>query len=75
MLDYIVLGILQGIFEWLPISSEGIVALLSQFLQKGNPVDVALFLHLGTLLVVLIYRKFRQEFDRGIIPLLSSRNF
>ncbi len=58
MLTYFILGILQGIFEWIPISSEGIVALVSQFLLKGfNPVDVALFLHLGTLLAVLIYFK------------------
>lgn len=60
MLDYIILGILQGIFEWLPISSEGIVALTSHFLIKDlNPVDVALFLHLGTLVAVLIY--FRKD--------------
>ncbi len=60
MLDYIILGILQGIFEWLPISSEGIVALTSNFLIKDiNPIDVALFLHLGTLFAVLIY--FRKD--------------
>jgi len=60
MWDYAFLGILQGIFEWIPISSEGIVALTSQFLiEKINPVDVALFLHLGTLFAVLIY--FRKD--------------
>jgi undecaprenyl-diphosphatase len=56
MWDYIFLGVLQGIFEWLPISSEGIVALTSNFLKKDiNPIDIALFLHLGTLLAVMIY--------------------
>lgn len=56
MWDYIFLGIIQGIFEWLPISSEGIVALSSQFLMKElNPIDIALFLHLGTVFTVLIY--------------------
>ncbi len=60
MLFYSLLGVLQGIFEWLPISSEGIVAMASQFLVEGqNPVEMALFLHLGTLLAVLIY--FREE--------------
>ena len=60
MLIYIILGIVQGIFEWIPISSEGVVALLSKFLiEDFNPVDLALFLHLGTFLAVLIY--FRED--------------
>jgi undecaprenyl-diphosphatase len=53
---YSILGILQGIFEWIPISSEGVVALASQFLKAGvNPVDFALFLHIGTLAAALVY--------------------
>lgn len=56
MWEYILLGILQGVFEWLPISSEGVVALFSNFLVKDfNAVDVAIFLHLGTFFAVLIY--------------------
>lgn len=54
--EYITLGILQGIFEWLPISSEGVVALFSNFLiPELNAIDVAIFLHAGTLLAVIIY--------------------
>lgn len=60
MTNYLILGIIQGVFEWIPISSEGIVALVSQFLFKqANPIDVALFLHLGTFLAVLVY--FRKD--------------
>ena len=60
MWDYIILGVLQGFFEWIPISSEGIVALASQmFIADVNPIDAALFLHLGTLLAVLVY--FRKD--------------
>ncbi|MBU1045977.1 undecaprenyl-diphosphate phosphatase [Patescibacteria group bacterium] len=56
MIIYILLGVIQGIFEWIPISSEGVVALASQFLVKSvNPVDIALFLHLGTFLAVMAY--------------------
>jgi undecaprenyl-diphosphatase len=52
----ILAGILQGIFEWLPISSEGVVSLFSHFFIKEiNPVDFSLVLHLGTLFAVLIY--------------------
>lgn len=65
MLDfsYIILGILQGIFEWVPISSEGITALTSQFLIKEiSPIDMALFLHLGTFFAVLVY--FRNDWKK-----------
>jgi len=56
MFIFLILGIVQGIFEWLPISSEGVVALFSQWLIADfNPIDIALFLHLGTLLAVLVY--------------------
>jgi len=55
----IILGILQGIFEWLPVSSEGIVALAGYLFNIDNPIDTALFLHLGTLLAVLVY--FRKD--------------
>lgn len=55
-IDYIIAGVLQGIFEWLPVSSEGVVSLFSDFsLEQANNVDFALFLHLGTVLAVMIY--------------------
>ncbi len=60
MMDCFVIGVLQGFFEWLPISSEGVVALTVQFLDiKSNPVDIALFAHFGTLLSALVY--FRKD--------------
>jgi len=69
MLDYIVLGIIQGIFEWIPISSQGVVALASQFLIKEvRPLEIALFLHLGTLFAILIY--FKKEW----IEVLAFKN-
>jgi len=66
MVNYIFLGILQGIFEWIPISSEGIVALASHFLIKeANPIDLALFLHLGTFSAVMIY--FRKDWRKVLL--------
>ena len=63
MLSSIILGIIQGIFEWIPISSEAVVALASQVLVKNfNPIDMALFLHLGTLLAMVFY--FRKDWDK-----------
>jgi len=55
MLDYLFLGIVQGIFEWIPISSEGVLVLLASALGKVDPLQTALFLHLGTSLAVLVY--------------------
>lgn len=69
MWEYILAGILQGIFEWLPVSSEGVVALFTNFsLSNLNSVDFALFLHLGTLLAVIIY------FWKDIIDLILLKD-
>jgi undecaprenyl-diphosphatase len=60
-LHAIFLGLLQGVTEFLPISSSGHLALVQFFLginEAGLTFDVAL--HLGTLLGVLIY--FRRDF-------------
>jgi len=66
MLSQIVLGVVQGIFEWIPVSSEGLVALLSKFFfQSSRPLQMALFLHLGTLFAALIY--FRKDWKEIIL--------
>lgn len=56
MYEYILAGILQGIFEWLPVSSEGVVSLFSNFfIINTNAIDFSLVLHMGTMLAVIIY--------------------
>jgi undecaprenyl-diphosphatase len=58
----VAIGILQGIFEWLPISSEGNVALyltVVEGLPEGAAVQYALFLHAGTALAAAVY--YRDE--------------
>ncbi len=67
------LGILQGITEFLPISSSGHLVLAESFLdveQGGLAFDVAL--HLGTLLGVVIY--FRRDFLQMFTALVNPRN-
>mgnify|MGYP000299941861 CR=1 FL=1 len=54
----ILLGILQGILEWIPVSSEGGVALASTVLGGFAPADatrLALFLHAGTAVAAVAY--------------------
>ncbi len=70
-----ILGIIQGIVEWLPISSEGQAVLIGIKILGLTPEEAlsyAIFLHLGTLLVVLIrFRKTWFSLLTGMdIPLL-----
>ena len=60
MLEYIILGAVQGIVEWLPVSSEGVIALIKVnfFPSDTGLFDIvkeALFLHLGTALAAIVY--------------------
>ena len=48
----IILGILQGITEWLPISSSGHLAIFQHYFEEEPPILFDVILHLGSLLVV-----------------------
>jgi len=59
----IVLGFLQGLFEWLPVSSEGQLVIFLTILMGSNvqtATSLALFSHIGTAFVIIIY--YRLEF-------------
>ncbi len=71
MLEAIILGAMQGVAEWLPVSSEGITVLLNNFfsddLSLKEGIDYALFLHLGTFLAAFFYfRKDVLSIIRGV---------
>jgi undecaprenyl-diphosphatase len=58
----VLLGLVQGVFEWLPISSEGSVALLVTVVSGDSPAvatQFALFLHAGTAMAALVF--YRRE--------------
>ncbi len=69
--EYLVLGAIQGITEWLPISSEGFLFLFKNWLSNGNFDSInflkqVLLLHFGTLLAALVY------FRKDVFTLINS---
>ncbi|MFW9894784.1 MAG: undecaprenyl-diphosphate phosphatase [Candidatus Thorarchaeota archaeon] len=75
MIEYIIIAILQGLFEWLPISSSGqtmIVSINLFGISQGNAFSLAIWLHLGTTIAVLL--KFRGDYI-GVIKSLIPHRF
>ena len=48
------LGLIQGVTEWVPVSSKGMVGLAASWSGVDDWLPLAFFLHLGTLLAVII---------------------
>lgn len=75
MIEGLILGMVQGITEWLPISSEGVLTLVGmKFFGKdlSTSVSMAVFLHLGTFLAALFY--FRKDV-RNLLKVGKRRLF
>jgi undecaprenyl-diphosphatase len=71
----LVLAVVQGITEFLPISSDGHLVILADLLEQDLEVgDIVIVLHVGTLFSILVYYWHRiwrlLGADRRIIPLL-----
>lgn len=75
MIQSIVLGIVQGVVEWLPVSSEGILVLIQTQIfgveSLSESIRLALFLHLGTFLAAFIY--FFDEIEHLVKGLFSYK--
>ncbi len=75
ILQQIIVGAVQGITEWLPVSSSGFLALI--FANFFNVTDVTtiiqniLWLHLGTFFAALIY--FRKDVTHLFVSLFQYR--
>jgi undecaprenyl-diphosphatase len=68
-LQIIVIGIVQGIIEWLPISSQGnIIILMVEFLNYNieNALKLSIILHLGTVISAGVY------FRKNIVEIIAN---
>ena len=75
IIQALLLGAVQGIAEWLPISSEGITMFLMINAFGKNPSDAisyAIFLHFGTMLAAIL--KFKGDFSH-ILTSFSLKNW
>ncbi|MFC6941813.1 undecaprenyl-diphosphate phosphatase [Salinirubellus sp. GCM10025818] len=63
-------GVLQGLLEWLPVSSEGNLAIvLTAFgSDPRTAIGLALFLHLGTALSATVYYRDELRDVLGLVP-------
>jgi undecaprenyl-diphosphatase len=67
LLEAIILAIVQGITEWLPISSSGHLVLVQQYLGITASVFFDVILHVGALLAVLVsFKKDIQEISKAV---------
>ncbi len=74
MIEYIIIAILQGLFEWLPISSSGQVMIVSvNFfgIPPAQAFSLSIWMHLGTTLAVLI--KLRKDYIQIIKSILPKK--
>ena len=67
-LQYIILGLVQGITEWLPISSDGHLYLAHNLLGIPEDLPLDVFLHGASLIVLVFYfRKQLMALIRGVL--------
>ena len=71
LLKTIILGLIQGLTEFLPISSSGHLVIFGQLLGEAvNNITLDIFLHFGTLLaIILFYRTDLIRLLRALIHL------
>lgn len=72
LIETVILGIIQGLTEWLPISSSGHLRIAEKFLGLEVPILFDVILHLGTLTVILFF--FRSDVKK-ILSALARLDF
>jgi undecaprenyl-diphosphatase len=72
LIEVLILAVVQGLTEWLPVSSSGHLVITQKVLGLNIPLIFSVMLHVGTLIVILtVFRKDILE----IIKALVKRDF
>ena len=72
LIEILILAVIQGLTEWLPVSSSGHLIITQKVLGLNLPLIYSVMLHVGTLFVVLTV--FRKDI-LDIIKALVKRDF
>jgi len=72
LIEVLILAVIQGLTEWLPVSSSGHLVITQKVLGLNLPLIFDVILHIGTLIVVLTV--FRKDIV-DIIIALAKRDF
>jgi len=72
LIKIVILGLIQGLTEWLPISSTGHLKLAEHILGLEAPILFDVTLHAGTLIVILFF--FRSDI-KNILAALAQFDF
>ena len=65
-----ILGFIQGVTEWLPISSTGHLRITEQLLGLTLPLLFDVTLHVGTLIIILLF--FRKDIKLVLVALVKG---
>ncbi len=68
LIEVLILAVIQGLTEWLPVSSSGHLVITQKILGLNLPPIYSVMLHVGTLIVVLtVFRKDITDIIKAVI--------
>ena len=68
LIEVVILAVVQGLTEWLPVSSSGHLVITQKILGVNPPLIFDVMLHVGTLMVVLtVFRKDILEIIKAFV--------
>jgi undecaprenyl-diphosphatase len=70
LIQAIILGFIQGVTEWLPISSTGHLRIVEKLLGLTLPLLFDVTLHVGTLIITLFF--FRKDIKLVLVALMKG---